>query len=579
MSGTVSRRYAVVAGVVAAAVMAGAGMLATSVTGLVVGGVPLPLWWPVGVLRGESDLGDAVTAVALAAVGGVAGLLGARRTWPGVLLLAAVGGVLAWRISSWQPGQADWPVAALATVVGCVSLFVFLDRGRGRATPKNPAPAGDRRGIGRRALLGIGLLVAAGTGVTGVLARSLAGAAPGPSVTPSAPTGSAALTRLPVVDVVRDHGAVGDGSAGDDARIRAALDALGRTGGTLYFPAGNYRIDGAPLSPRSGVTLAGDPGRSFLDLGSGVGGGFATLLAVAGNDIVVDGITLRRNGSFDAVLVGLGAFTNLTLSRSMLVGNMDVYPDTTCHGIRVGDQERSSGLQITDSVITTTVYGLLQTNESTAATSDITVERCTFALNRNTALEFNSPNGTTSGVRVVGSTFSGTESPDGFGVGLAHVDRAVIEGNGFSGYALEAVHVEDYSTGTVVRGNTFRECGLRDHSHVQIISGSADVLVTDNDFDASVNTERIFVVDALAGGTATTPGGRAPATPSTVRVEGNRFLCGAPVLPVLFEGVAGGRITDNRITAAAVTAPQDVFRIYDDRGTVITGNTLNGVGF
>jgi hypothetical protein len=50
---------------------------------------------------------------------------------------------------------------------------------------------------------------------------------------------------------VKDFGAVGDGVANDTAAIQAAITSLPSTGGTVFFPAGEYKTDG-------GVTLVGN---------------------------------------------------------------------------------------------------------------------------------------------------------------------------------------------------------------------------------------------------------------------------------------------------------------------------------
>jgi len=50
---------------------------------------------------------------------------------------------------------------------------------------------------------------------------------------------------------IKDFGAVGDGIADDTAAIQAAITSLTATGGTVFFPAGEYKTDG-------GVTLVGN---------------------------------------------------------------------------------------------------------------------------------------------------------------------------------------------------------------------------------------------------------------------------------------------------------------------------------
>ncbi|MGE2836564.1 glycosyl hydrolase family 28-related protein [Mycobacterium sp. SMC-4] len=64
----------------------------------------------------------------------------------------------------------------------------------------------------------------------------------------------AACARSPertVVDV-RDHGAVGDGAGDDSAAVRAAVETL-KSGDTLRFPKGSYRI--AELNPQWGAAV------------------------------------------------------------------------------------------------------------------------------------------------------------------------------------------------------------------------------------------------------------------------------------------------------------------------------------
>ncbi|HFE51903.1 MAG TPA: hypothetical protein ENK07_00540, partial [Bacteroidetes bacterium] len=56
--------------------------------------------------------------------------------------------------------------------------------------------------------------------------------------------------------VVQDYGAKGDGQTDNTAAFQAALDAAGQTGGTVYVPAGWYRINGHLRVP-TGVELRG----------------------------------------------------------------------------------------------------------------------------------------------------------------------------------------------------------------------------------------------------------------------------------------------------------------------------------
>ena len=73
----------------------------------------------------------------------------------------------------------------------------------------------------------------------------------------SAITGAAVAPAVLGVTHVPAGGVVGDGVADDAPAIQAAIDVAAGRGGTVYLPAGRYRL-AAALRARSGVTLAGD---------------------------------------------------------------------------------------------------------------------------------------------------------------------------------------------------------------------------------------------------------------------------------------------------------------------------------
>ncbi|MGY1769948.1 right-handed parallel beta-helix repeat-containing protein [Blastococcus sp. SYSU D00813] len=438
-----------------------------------------------------------------------------------------------------------------------------------------------RRPVSRRAVLGTGVALVLGTAAACSASgddpsppRRTDAATTSPPPPPATPSGEPLLSGVPVVDV-RALGAVGDGRADDTDAVRRGLDQVNAGGGTLYFPAGQYLYRGGALQPAAGVTLAGVPGASTVLFDSPGSSGFVSLLSVETAGVTVDGLVLRRAGAFRAVLVDIGGVAGFRLSRSVLDGAVPDFPGPECHGIKFPDRGAAQDVVISGSTLRGLVYGLLMANASTATVTGVTVEESTFTGNANTDLEFNSPSGWIRRIRVDGCTFADNDS-EGFGVGLAHVEDAVVSNCSFDTYSLEAVHVEDYSDEVTVRRNTFRACGLRMHSHVQVISGCTNVRVVENTFDATANAELIYVVNALPGGTQPTAGGRPSDGPSDVLVRGNTFDCSADAVPVYFQDVERGEISGNTITAQAADDPSEAFRLLEDPGTTVTGNAING---
>lgn len=69
--------------------------------------------------------------------------------------------------------------------------------------------------------------------------------------------------RFAEVVNVKDFGATGDGVTNDEPAIRAAVLSLLSSGGTVFLPAGNYKIDGNFYIP-AGVTFTGEGDKSVL---------------------------------------------------------------------------------------------------------------------------------------------------------------------------------------------------------------------------------------------------------------------------------------------------------------------------
>lgn len=512
-------------------------------------------------------------ALAVVVVGAVIGLLSRRHARRGVIALVGLGALAT--LAAWASG---WngvllAVPAVAGVAGVLGLVVLTRAGR--VTRPESRVAVSRRQTSRRRALVIGALLAVAAGTAGIVGPTAA-AGRVRTLGPTGPRGGGpARLRGRVLDV-RSIGAAGDGRTDDSAAIMRGVEAVGPAGGTLYFPAGTYRCASpVTLRPGAGVTLAGDPGASAVEFTAAGPGGFGLCCSIDADDVTIDGLVLRRAGDFDAVLLSTGVLRNLTLSRTTLDGGMDAFPNTYCHGIKLSDSAVASGLHLVDSTITNVQYGLFQSNQSTADTTDILVERCLFSRNQNTDLEFNSPNGATRQVRVRDCRFEDNMST-GFGVGFATVQGALVTGNSFENYAMEAVHVEDYSSRITVQNNQFTACGRQRHSYVQIVSGARGVTVRDNSFDARANEVEIFVVTSQPGGSGVTGGGRPIIPPFDVAIVDNTMLCAPAVTPVYFEGTTGGSITGNTITAEAISGREQAFRLLQASDTTVRGNTING---
>lgn len=122
-----------------------------------------------------------------------------------------------------------------------------------------------------------------------ISAASLIGVATGPlaAASPSSTVPERNSASLLNFTSVKDFGAVGDGVADDSLAVQRAYDTLQRTGGTLFFPRGKYRLS-LKLTSRN-VHIMGE------------GRGATVLQAKDANSTVIR--ALYREGSWDAVTI------------------------------------------------------------------------------------------------------------------------------------------------------------------------------------------------------------------------------------------------------------------------------------
>ena len=72
---------------------------------------------------------------------------------------------------------------------------------------------------------------------------------------------------------VKDYGATGNGTNDDAAAIQATINLLPATGGTVYLPAGNYKLTASltvPATILTGFRLTGAGWDAVLTLANGV---------------------------------------------------------------------------------------------------------------------------------------------------------------------------------------------------------------------------------------------------------------------------------------------------------------------
>jgi hypothetical protein len=81
---------------------------------------------------------------------------------------------------------------------------------------------------------------------------------------PPTPTPTPAPTAYTVS--VKDFGATGDGTTDDAPAIQAAIESLAATGGTVYVPAGDYRLGSSVVIDQNNITLTGQGAASVLQM-------------------------------------------------------------------------------------------------------------------------------------------------------------------------------------------------------------------------------------------------------------------------------------------------------------------------
>ncbi len=98
---------------------------------------------------------------------------------------------------------------------------------------------------------------------------------------------------------VKDYGAIGDGSTDDTTAIQSAITALS-SGGTVYFPPGNYYIT-AQLTLLSNIRVTGAKGATIKPVLTGKGASDNNIFRIATlSNIMIDHIKIDGAGTWTA---------------------------------------------------------------------------------------------------------------------------------------------------------------------------------------------------------------------------------------------------------------------------------------
>ena len=168
---------------------------------------------------------------------------------------------------------------------------------------------------------------------------------------------------------VKDYGAVGDDSHNDTAAITSAIAALPATGGTLYFPAGTYKV---------GSTLTFNKPASLI-LGAGSEYGGTTIHMSASNTRCLN-VAPTLDGTRDQTNLIRGILFKGPGSASSGEG---IYALSDVHLENVGIVGFYDGLFWDSSTFYSRAYGCFFTNNAHAGilmtnTNNCTIDTCRF---------------------------------------------------------------------------------------------------------------------------------------------------------------------------------------------------------
>jgi len=390
--------------------------------------------------------------------------------------------------------------------------------------------------------------------VVGLLPISLAlmgcGVSPGPAAAPP--------SQSPNTVLLTAYGATCDGRHNDQPALQAALnDVSSKGGGVVVVPAATCRIvqtESIPWTNLTGpVTLRGASDSSTLSFDSDQLDAYRELFRVSGTGASLQGVRLVRARDTYGVMVNIAASTKLSFDGVVIDGKKDAYGTREFHGIALGGNPGDviRAVALVNTTIENVDYGIYQANSTRSTIDGFRVDSSTFTRNLADDVELNAPQGAITHVSVTRSRFLDNRKPadplgSGFGVGLANVQHAVIEGNTFNGYRYEPIHIEDRSAFVDVRGNSFSDsftAAVNWAAHVLVVGSSHDITITGNTFDTTANKNSIDCVYVGAGG--------APTAPDKVVVTGNTFKLRPSAQVIAVYGATNVTTSSNMTTPVA----------------------------
>ncbi|RYD37909.1 MAG: right-handed parallel beta-helix repeat-containing protein [Verrucomicrobiaceae bacterium] len=329
-----------------------------------------------------------------------------------------------------------------------------------------------------------------------------------------------------VIDIRKaPYSAAGDGKTDDRGALAAAFSAAEK-GDTILVPAGDYRIvmGKGRLTMPDGVTLLGEGGRSKFHIASQDGKSEHREFLQPGSSCLLQGLAFSRAENFPAVLFPLfGERDGITFRDCVFEGGVEQFPGTYCHAFQVGNGALKN-LTLEKIELRGFTFGLFQANQATGSVEGVVVRQSLFEKNKSSDLEFNSPKGKMTDIRVMDCTFRDnlSKTPSGgFAVGFANVQRGSVERCRIENYGAEALHVEDRSEDIRLAGNTIvGGSKIQTNGVILVVNDSRNVVIEGNYVDGRPNENKVHLVLVTAGGP------KFP-NPSGVLMKDNVLLGGA----------------------------------------------------